>query len=109
MTRKEGLAFLTQCADRQGRHWSGGIEWPADECPCCNGTNDSGWLGVPGGRYGTTSRECAPVAWRVAYLYARESGDPITLDDLDHAMSLVVNSSESVAYMVNEYGHGHYT
>lgn len=109
MTRKQGLAYLTQCADRQGLHWCGGRQYSVDECPTCDGTNDAGWLGVPGGRYGSTSRDCAPVAWRVAYLFARESGEPITLDDLDHAMSLVVNSSETVAYMVNECGHGHYT
>lgn len=35
----------------------------------------------------------------------REEGE---LDGLDHAMSLVVNEHESVAYMVREYGGGKY-
>lgn len=48
------------------------------------------------------------VAWRLAYLTARETGEGITTDDLDHAMSLVVNNHDDVAYMVREYGHRMY-
>lgn len=108
MTRKQGLAYLTQCADRDGIHWSGGYSYTLEECPCCHGTNDAGWLACFS-HYGSTSRECAPVAWRLAYLVAREIGEPVDLDGLDHAMSLVVNDHEDVAYMVRNYGNGHYT
>ena len=63
---------------------------------------------VPCSRYGRWSSDCAPVAWRVAYLTAREIGDAITQGALDAAMSLVVNDSDDVAYMVRQYGHGMY-
>lgn len=55
-------------------------------------------------RYGRTGEECAPVAWRLAYLVAREQGEAITFDDLDWAMGLVVNEHDDVAYMVRTYG-----
>lgn len=80
MKRKEGIAYLTR-----------GGNWLA---PCS--------------RYGRTTEECAPVAWRLAYLIARETGEPITEHDLDHAMSLVVNDHDDVAYMVRTYGNGKY-
>jgi hypothetical protein len=108
MNRSEGIAYLTQCADQQGDHWSGGVTWPVDECPTCHGTNNAGWLRVPCSRYGSTSDECAPVAWRLAYLITRESGEEITTDDLDWAMGLVVNDHDDVAYIVREYGHRMY-
>jgi hypothetical protein len=109
MNRQEGLTFLTRCADSNGDHWSGGIKWRAEECPTCGGTNDAGHLRVPCSRYGSTSRECAPVAWRLAYLVAREQGEDITEEDLEHAMSMVVNNHDEVAYIIREYGHRHYT
>lgn len=59
---------------------------------------------VPCSRYGRDTADCAPVAWRLAYLVARETGEPITEDALDHAMSLVVNDHDDVAYMVRTYG-----
>jgi hypothetical protein len=69
-----------------------------------------GDLCVPCSRYGHCTSECAPVAWRLAYLVARETGEwPITEEQLDHAMSLVVNNHDDVAYMVRTYGNGHYT
>lgn len=68
-----------------------------------------GNLGVRGGRYGSDTAECAPVAWRLAYLHSRETGEPITEDGLEWAMGLVVNSHDDVAYFVNAYGHGHYS
>jgi hypothetical protein len=58
--------------------------------------------------YGRTSIECAPVAWRLAYLIARDTGEPITFDSLDHCMGLVVNDHEAVAYTIRNYGHGMY-
>lgn len=69
---------------------------------------DTGHLSVPCSRYGRNSADCAPVAWRLAYLTARESGEEVTLDGLDHAMGLVVNDHDDVAYMVREYGRGQY-
>lgn len=59
-------------------------------------------------RYGRTSEECAPVAWRVAYLVADAQGEPITFDGLDYAMGLVVNGHEDVTYMIRNYGQGWY-
>jgi hypothetical protein len=55
-------------------------------------------------RYGATSEDCAPVAWRVAYLVACAQGEPITFDGLDHAMGLVVNGHDDVAYVIRNYG-----
>lgn len=83
MKRSEGIAYLTN-----------------------NGEDN--YLRVPCSRYGSTTEDCAPVAWRLAYLVAREQGEPITIESLDHAMSLVVNDHDDVAYIVNAYGHGHY-
>lgn len=59
-------------------------------------------------RFGSTGADCAPVAWRLAYLVARDQGEPITFDGLDHAMSLVVNEHDDVSYVINAYGHGWY-
>jgi hypothetical protein len=76
MNKSDGIAFLTQ----------------------------DGNLAVPCSRYGRDSEDCAPVAWRVAYLVARETGEAITEESLDYAMSLVVNDHDDVAYMVRTYG-----
>jgi hypothetical protein len=81
ISRKDGIAYLVA------------------ECPGAY---------VPCSRYGTTTEDCAPVAWRLAYLLARETGEEITTEDLDHAMGLVVNDHDDVSYMVRTYGHGHY-
>lgn len=62
---------------------------------------------VPCSRYGRTATECAPVAWRVAYLVSRESNGralPISAEELDYAMGLVVNDHDDVEYMVRTYG-----
>lgn len=80
MTKREGITYLMRYGD----------------------------LAVPGGRYGRNTSDCAPIAWRVAYLVARETGDPISEESLGHAMSLVVNSHDDVASLVNTYGHGNY-
>lgn len=108
MKKSEGIAYLTQCADRQGKHWWSGGEYAQDDCPTCNGSNYAGHLRTFS-RYGRNSAECAPVAWRIAYLFARETGTDVDLDGLDHAMSLVVNDHEDVAHMVREYGDYHYS
>lgn len=65
-------------------------------------------LRTPGSRYGQDSAECAEVAWRLAYLTARETGEPITQDDLDYAMSLVVNDDDDVVYTIRNYGNYKY-
>lgn len=70
--------------------------------------NRDGDLRVPCSRYGSRTADCAPIAWRVAYLVARETGSPITYAALEHAMGLVVNDHDDVAYMVRNYGRGHY-
>lgn len=67
-----------------------------------------GNLRVPVSRYGNNTAECAPVAWRVAYLLERETGEPMTLENLDYVMGLVVNDHDDVAHMVNNYGNGDY-
>lgn len=96
MKRAEGIAFLTQCADRQGIHWSSGIKYPADDCPTCGGSNYAGFLLVPCSRYGRNASECAPKVWRAALKYQRESGEEITLDLLDSLMSRAVNDQAPI-------------
>jgi hypothetical protein len=59
-------------------------------------------------RYGNSTSECAEVAWRHAYLVARETGTEITEDRLEHSMSLVVNNSDDVAYLIRTYGNYKY-
>lgn len=81
-TRRDGIAYLT--ADGQDDHLA-----------CFS-------------RYGSTTRDCAPVAWRLAYLIARETGEPITSEVLDHAMSMVVNEHADVAYVIRNYGRRQY-
>lgn len=107
MKRSEGIRYLTQCADEEGRHWQWGYQVPAEDCHCCRGTNDASRLLVYS-RYGPTTGDAAPVAWRLAYLTCREMGEPITREALDHAMSLVVNGHEDVAYIIRTYGHRQY-
>lgn len=69
----------------------------------------TGSLRVPCSRYGSTGDECAPIAYRVSYLTARECGTWVDRDSLDHSMSLVVNDHEDVSYLVRNYGSRHYT
>jgi hypothetical protein len=63
-----------------------------------------GDLGVPGGRYGSTTSECVPVAIAVAKIMQYHNGEPITYYQLDSDMGLVVNSSDDIAYLLWEYG-----
>lgn len=58
---------------------------------------------VPCSRYGYDSESCAPVAWRVAELIADANGEPITADDLDFVMDLVVNDHDDPEYILREY------
>lgn len=114
MRRRDGIKYLTRCSDRNGKHYSGGYECPPCECLSCGGTDDASQARTFS-RYGNTSGECAEVAWRVAYVWTRESGDNLTwLDDetakdiLDRCMSLVVNENDDVAYLIRAYGNYHY-
>ena len=107
ITRARALEYLTQCADARGDHWYAGARYRLEECLTCNGTNRAGWLHCFS-RYGSRSDECAPVAWRVAWLTARESGTAITAELLEHCMGMVVNDHPDVSYMVRAYGWRHY-
>lgn len=65
--------------------------------------NKDGDLRVPCSRYGSSTYECSPVAWTVARILERETGEPMTLDALDHQMGLVVNDHDDVAYLLANY------
>ena len=82
MNRSEGITFLT--TDQETGEDIGGLR--------------------VFGRYGPTTADAAPVAWRLAYLIARETGEPVTVADLDYAMYLVVNEHDDVAHFVRSYG-----
>lgn len=88
MKRSEGIEYLTH--DSETGEYTGGLY-------------------VPCSRYGRNGADCAPVAWRLAYLLARENGEKVTTDSLDYAMGLVVNDHDDVAYVVRQYGHRQYT
>lgn len=95
MNRNEAIAYLTRCADDNGVHWSGGYQYDAESCPTCKGTNDAGWLACPGSRYGRTSADVAPIAYRHAVWYARETGQELA-DVLDGSMSRAVNDHPDI-------------
>lgn len=101
MNRSEAIAYLTRCSDNQGNHWYQGRIWgDPSTCPTCKGTDDAGWLHCPGSRYGRTSADCAPVAYRLARLC---TGDyDVSADELDTAMSMVVNDSETPEAVFND-------
>lgn len=62
---------------------------------------------VPGGIYGTTTRDCVPVALAAIAIVAGETGEPITQDGVDHIMGLVVNSHQDPGYLIANYGKGY--
>lgn len=62
-----------------------------------------GNLAVPGGRYGTDTESCAPVAYEIAQILAEQTGEELTEESLDYAMGLVVNSHDDVAYLLDNY------
>lgn len=61
-----------------------------------------GNLHVPCSRYGHDTTTCAHVAYRLANYIASEQGEPLTLDDVDYAMGLVVNDHDDVAALLGE-------
>jgi len=102
MRYQEAIEYLTRCADNNGNHWYQGHIWSNPEtCPTCHGTNDAGWLRCPGSRYGWTSAHCAPIAYKVARI---RTGDyDVTEEELNSAMSQVVNDSDAPGAEINEY------
>lgn len=73
--------------------------------------NREGNLRVPCSRYGWDTFSCSPVAYRLAYIIAREqgyAGTGPTEDELEWAMGLVVNDHDDVAHMIREYGNSDY-
>ncbi|HKY60930.1 MAG TPA: hypothetical protein VJP59_07960 [Gemmatimonadota bacterium] len=63
-----------------------------------------GNLAVPGGRYGTDTESCIPVAIALARTYCFQCGTEVTYGDLDWAMSEVVNSTDGVSSLLRAYG-----
>lgn len=64
---------------------------------------EEGNLAVPGGRYGTDTYSCAPVAAAVALIIAEANGDEVDHDNADHVMGLVVNGHDDIASLINEH------
>ena len=65
-------------------------------------SEDGGY--VPCSRYGRNSEDCAWYAWEAFKVFARENGDD-SWETLDHMMSLAVNDSDEIAYLINRYNH----
>lgn len=64
-----------------------------------------GNLAVPGGRYGTDTRDCARLAWLLALIVQDANGDPMTYWALDSDMSSVVNGADDVLITLIRNGH----
>jgi hypothetical protein len=101
VTRNEALRLLTKCEDETGKHWSGGFEYTLDDCPTCHGTNEAGWLGTPGSRYGYNARECAPAAYRAAQALGEQDNE----DTLNSMMGLAVNDHDDIEFLIRELPH----
>lgn len=63
-----------------------------------------GNLGVPGGRYGRDTRDCADIAILLFLVLADSTGED-TLDALEGCMSMVVNSSDEVCWTILDNRH----
>jgi hypothetical protein len=61
-----------------------------------------GNLGVPGGRYGRDTRDCADAAILMSYVMQYHNGEPITYYQLNSDMGMVVNSADGVAETLSE-------
>lgn len=101
MNRTDAIDYLTQCADDNGVHWSGGRSYDQQDCPTCRGTNNAGWLATPGSRYGHTSAHCAPTAYQCAKIE-----HVVNRENLSFWMGLVVNDSETPQEHIREYAIG---
>lgn len=63
-----------------------------------------GNLGVPGGRYGTHTDDCALIAIML-FVIQVDGGCEDSVDGLDGCMSLVVNSHDEVAWSILDNRH----
>lgn len=63
-----------------------------------------GNLRVPGGRYGSDTRSCAPLALALAKIMEYHNGEVMSYYQLDYDMGLVVNDSDAVEADIREYG-----
>jgi hypothetical protein len=61
-----------------------------------------GNLGVPGGRYGRDTRDCAPIAIVMALVMRYHNGEPISYYSLNSDMGRVVNSDDGVTDLLSE-------
>jgi hypothetical protein len=64
-----------------------------------------GNLGVPGGRYGSDTAACAPIAILMALVMQYHNGEPISYYSLNSDMGSVVNSADGVADLLSESGY----
>jgi len=64
----------------------------------------TGGLSVPCSRWGTTSAQCAEVAYELDLVVSGETGRGPDADTLEYAMGMVVNDSDDVAYTLREHG-----
>lgn len=65
---------------------------------------DTGGLYVPCSRWGRNGADCAPVAYDLETIIAEATGNAITAETLDSAMSLVVNDHDDVASLFLAHG-----
>ena len=63
-----------------------------------------GNLAVPGGRYGSDTRDCAEIAI-LLHVIMVDAGSEDSVDGLDGCMSMVVNSSDEVCWSVLDNRH----
>lgn len=61
-----------------------------------------GNLGVPGGRYGTHTDDCAEIAILLFLVHIHANGED-SIDLLDGCMSQVVNSGDEVCWTILDY------
>lgn len=64
---------------------------------------DTSQLATPCSRYGFRAGDVAPVAYRHAVIHARQSGEPLTRESLEHSMSLAVNDHPDIAADIEDY------
>src|SRR4051812_13685322 len=64
-----------------------------------------GNLGVPGGRYGRDTRDCAPIAIVMALVMRYHNGEPVSYYSLNSDMGQVVNSADGVSDLLSESGY----
>lgn len=62
---------------------------------------------APGCVYGSTTQERAEIALAIARIVAESSGEALTVERLDHAMGLVVNSHDDVGTLLVAHGDEH--